>query len=389
MKPIKIRRKASKNPLTQPLLWAALALTPTAVYADCTQDSDCADGEICESNPISSAECFIDENGEEICTEEEMIETIGYCTDAPINCVQDSDCPSHLRCEGLEGVTSSPGDPGEPPPPSPDQDGDGFAPDPDADQIEEEPEDVPAMCVYIPAECETDDDCGENFHCETYTYEVGCTMPVPVECEEGEDCPPVEDFDEDDCGEEEFSEGFCEPNEIECDSDEACPADWRCREMTELVCDGENDDISIGGEPREGSGAFADDAEPEDENPTVTVECQELSRDVCVPVGLDYVEISGGEVTDPTITADPDGETNDGDGSGSAPGTDGGDDNDTDTDTDNDDDTDTDTDTDTPSENSGGDVEESSCSASSRGASPWTLFGLLALLGFRRRIAAS
>ena len=387
MKPIKIRRKASKNPLKQPLLWAALALTPTAVYADCTQDSDCAEGQICETAPISNVDCFIDENGEEICTEEELTETVGYCTDAPINCVQDSDCPSHLRCEGFEGMTSSPGDPGAlPPPPNPDEEGE---PDPDADPIEGETEDVPAMCVYIPAECETDDDCGENFHCETYTYEEGCTMPVPVECEGGEDCPPAEDFDEIDCGEEEFSEGYCEPNEIECDSDDACPADWHCREMNELVCD--DDDVTIAeGEPREDSGAFVDEPEPEDEDPAAPVACQELRREVCVPVGLDYVEISGGEVTEPDITTDPDTEINDGDGSGSAPGTDGDGDDDTDNDnTDNDNENDGDDDTDPPSENSGGDVEESSCSASSRGASPWTLFGLLALLGFRRRIAAS
>ena len=76
MKPIKMRRRLAQHPLTQPLLWAALALTPTTVYAECTQDSDCADGEICESALISVGECFIDEDGEEVCTGDEEIEEV-------------------------------------------------------------------------------------------------------------------------------------------------------------------------------------------------------------------------------------------------------------------------------------------------------------------------
>ena len=150
--------------------------------------------------------------------------------------------------------------------------------------------------------------------------------------------------------------------------------------MTEVVCDGADGDISTGGEPREDSEAFSDGAEPEDQRPVEPVECQEVSREVCVPVGLDYVEISGDGITETITHTDPDGEINGVDGSGSTTGNEGeGDD-----DTDNDDDDDN-----MASENIGSDVEESSCSASSRGASPWMLFGLLALLGFRRRIAAS
>ena len=61
-------------------------------------------------------------------------------------------------------------------------------------------------------------------------------------------------------------------------------------------------------------------------------------------------------------------------------------------DTDSDGETDTDTDTDTTTDtdvnedmSNNSDVEESSCSANSSSASPWTLFGLLALIGLRRR----
>jgi hypothetical protein len=401
MKPIKIKRKLSKNPLTQPLLWAAIAFTPAAVYAECTQDSDCAEGEICESAPISVGDCFFDEEGVETCTGEEEVEAVGYCTEAPIDCVQDSDCPSHLRCAnsqrpgssgGSGSSMSSQGSSGDPSPsPNPDEaepESD-EAEDPDADQLVAPEEEESMMCVYISTQCETDSDCSADFHCETHSYAVDCAVPVICEQseEEGEDnaldenCYPAET--DVDCGEEEVTEGFCEPNEIECDSDDACPTDWRCQEIIHDACGDLTITTNSDGEPERDEGEpEADESEPEVDEvaPREPEDCAETARSMCVPVGVDYGSHYVGEHRDSMPGSDPETDPLDNQDDDGGNGSDGGDGNDG---NDGDDD-------DNPpigvSDNN--DVEESSCSANSRGASPWTLFGLLALLGLRRRAVA-
>ena len=376
-------------------LWISLiALLPSTIYAECMRDADCGEGEICESAPSSIGECYIDEEGEEVCVEEE-IESVGYCQEAPINCEQDSDCPSHLRCASSGGIepsgststSSSGGGPVPPPEGSEGFEGDDD-PDADADPAPEEPEEVPEddeqmMCVFIPTECSADGDCAENFRCEIFTYAAGCLEPAAVPCEEGEDCPP-QDF-EDDCEDEEITEGFCVPTEIECDSDDACPADWRCREIVNYECD--TDDIAVDSsdsEARDPLPAPEGEAEPvepgemeeadELEEPETDVGCEETSRTLCVPIGFGHIDLYEGEVSpasDDSVSTgsieerDPDSASpSDGDEEGSEALSA----------------------EDTDDMDATADIEESSCRASARSMSPWSLFMLLAVLGLRRRL---
>ena len=259
---------------------------------------------------------------------------------------------------------------------------------PESDQLIAPEEEESMMCVYIPTQCETDSDCSDDFHCETHSYAVDCAVPVICEQseEEGEDnaldenCYPAEP--DVDCGEEEVTEGFCEPNEIECDSDDACPTDWRCQEVVDIACDEPSITTSSAREPER------DEGEPEADEvaPREPEDCAETTRSMCVPVGVDYVSHDAGDHRDPMPGSDPETDPlgNEGDDGGN--GSDGGDGNDSNNDNDGNDGDDDDNPPAEVSDNN--DVEESSCSANSRGASPWTLFGLLALLGLRRRAVA-
>ena len=387
-------KKYELQSIAQLLIWTAMVLIPTAGHAECTEDSDCAEGEICESAPSSVGECYIDEDGEEVCTEEEA-ESLGYCMEAPIDCEQDSDCPSHLRCENVDGqngdvsVSGSATSGGSTPAPSPD-----GQKEREADPYPEEPEDEESMmCVYIQTECEVDTDCIENFRCEIYTYSVGCAEPAEVPCEEGEDCEPLEDTGPTGCEEEEVTEGFCEPIDIECDSDNACPSDWRCKEFVEYECDSDDfvtNEAEMGPVPPIEEGPMGTEGEEDtDEDNLVedvlpSEDCEETRRSMCVPVGLEYESfgMDSNDRSTSTEGSEPSRDPLNDDGEDDPASVNEGGEDDSD-----DGGTPTPAGEGTDDMSASDDVEDSSCRSSSGRTSPLMLIGLLMVLGLRRRMS--
>jgi hypothetical protein len=361
--------------VTHPLLWAVTVLSPTLAAAECTQDSDCAPHQRCElQEGFSTGGCYITEEGEEIC-EEEVVESISFCVEAPIPCNIDSDCPSHLRCGSPEAPTGTievaPVEPADSDAPPPDMET-AEVPDelpPEIDMVE--PEDEGMMCVFVPEGCEVDSDCADHFRCEVFAY-GDCYFPE-IECD-GEDCPPVA---EPDCGEV-ATEGYCVPQEIECDQDNACPTDWHCTQLSEFAC-GEG---SIGEVepapapvPDPDSREMAPD-EMAEELVEAPVPCEEIVRSLCVPVGFGGIVGDVREVSSTGVNGTDDGNFNtggSGSGNGSTP----------ETALPISEEQDNANDTSNPS------IEESNgCDARSRGAQSWAIFALLALFGIRRRTAA-
>lgn len=369
--------------LLRVLVWFAMLSAPFTSYAmECDSDSDCGEGEYCERIPVpSEAPCFIDEEGNEECEDEPVNEeeTLGFCEERPIECMEDSDCPSHLSC-GWAGV--SPSD-------SSSRESEGFAPMPpemegaSPEEAEEAPsEDLPPepneqrplpveesmMCVFVPSACESDDDCAMDFRCETSMFEVDCAVPEVI-CEEGEECEEIEAID---CGGEAYTESYCVPNEIECDSDAACPSDWRCRELVEFSCGSDDtDDIAIGApEPASEEKRVVQSM---DEEESSNSDCEETVRSLCVPVGLDVAYGFAGEVSN-TGNSGTSAETNlNNSGEGTAPGTGPNDDGSNANE----------------NESSSNDIveDEGGCDAQSSQQSSWMLIFALALLARRRKLA--
>lgn len=374
MKRIKVKTKRS----IKSAAYIALLCAPAITHAfECTSDADCAQGEHCELMEIFQGTCSIDEEGNEICTEVEG-EDSGICVENPIECETNSDCPGHLTCvqPGEISFGSSDGsggasDPEPAPPPRENME----APVDDLPPPDEEPILAgPSMCIFIEAQCETNNDCGSHFHCELHTYEVGCVEPAigEIDCGAEEDCLPPEPEIES-CENEVFTEGFCVPDEIDCGGGEMCPDDWRCTEVVDFICDAV--EIAI---PTEGEEAQAPEMAdvPEDVEPEPVDRCEEATRSRCVPVGIDYsygttaqpIPVDGGDGRDPVVDPeiDPTVNPDTGDGGGGEVGTE------------------------PPAPETGSaDVEEGGCDASSRKSTPWALFGLFALLGLRRRIRIS
>ena len=288
----------------------------------CESDADCDEGERCEYFETSVI-CEVDDMGNERC--EEFIGE-GECfpyEEAGPPCESDSDCPSHLRCLELPWVSEAPemeavdcaeedcGESFAPPCEGEGCEGDPLPPPPPSEEM---------MCVYEEIECASDDECPENFYCAQYEYSIGCPE---IACPEGEDCPEI------DCPEETEVYQACAPNEIECDSDEACPADWSCETFTHYDECGRETSSGSAGSP-DGSATDPDSApspDPEEAPAPEGVEEDEAAREgqfpveedcapeaieersLCVPNGLSVYEVAdtatgngelGGEEVDPT-----------------------------------------------------------------------------------------
>lgn len=365
---------------------ATMGVVFNAHAEECSSNADCSEGELCEFISTGLIPCSIDEEGNEICDEVEEIEVMGFCEERPIECEEDSDCPSHLSCGwgdsisvgstsggamSEDAVDSEESDPAPPPV----EEEDRSAEQPDELPIEEPTEEPPVeeeeamMCVFIPAECQEDNDCAMNFHCETYEVGLDCVQ-TGVPCQEGEDCPQPEPID---CGDEDEVEtrGTCLPDEIECDNDDMCPTDWRCHELIESDCP----DIAIGAEPAEAE-PTPDVPERSDDESTMMVECVESTRSLCIPVGLDssYGVISDRQGAQETNAVNEDNDIVDED-EGMNP---------TDLDSEPGDESDNE-----PGEgSSNSDLEDDGgCDASHTAPTSWALLGLLALLSIRRRVA--
>jgi len=269
-----------KTPSAQRLLTLALALTLPALSAahaaaqECAQDADCASGDRCEF-VVSRGACGVDDQGTVTC--EEPDETpLGFCYTPPTPCMSDAECGPFTECLlGLIGgdvtvsVDCAEGDEGC---------GALEAPAPEAPPAE-------GYCAPRQTSCAANSDCPSDFHCEIFTYEVGCARPA-APCAEGEDCPEQPPVD--DCADlEPVTEGICLPNEIDCAGGAACPADWRCVEIESVSCSG---GAIEGGAPRdsapqpsEGGAGSAEGGAPE--APLPTEECVSATRSLCVPEG--------------------------------------------------------------------------------------------------------
>lgn len=382
----KIKRRTLKT--VKSTLWTLLLCAPAVGYsANCTSDADCAENEECQFVTNRVEVCEVDDEGNERCGPVDE-ETMGFCMERSIECQQDSDCPSHLVCVGGSGSSSAgggvsggsssgmapppePGEAEEVPPPPADGEGDRL--------IEEEPEEEAGICMFLPSECETDDDCGDHFHCETETY-TSCVEPAVPEYDcEGEDCPPVVDYP---CDEEEFTESYCAPDEIECDSDDACPSDWSCVETVSFMCD----DVGV---PYDSDGAMeSSDSSGEEGGISLEEEeevssCEETVLSQCMPLGVngpigsEPQPLPGEVEPNDTTTGNESGSTS-GNGEDLQDGNDTPDGEEGDRSADDDDETGSEA-------AESADVEEGGCSASPNSPAPWALLGLLSFLGLRRR----
>ena len=350
---------------------------------ECRMDADCAEGEYCEMMNAPSVSCFIDEEGNEDCGEPfEEEELVGFCEERPIECETDSDCPSHLSCGwvhegGVEPIETEPVDASGGGVPRESDAEDSFPPEDIDEPSSDEPpinepvepnEDESMMCLFIPTECESDDECAMNFHCETFTSGVSCgDFGGRAPCEEGEECPPQP---EPDCEDEEFTESYCVPDEIDCNSDEMCPEDWRCQEFVQSDCD--DSDLFTSAHTMDSEDHSSSEPEPPTEENVERMpeqaECAETVRSLCVPVGLSEpsYDVIVGEV-EPNMS----GEQREEEGQdliGEENGESG-------------------TPTDAPEEGSSDDSVEDSggCDAHQTAPTAWALLALLGSLGFRRR----
>ena len=262
-------------------LLTAVLLTASAgtAYADaCETDEDCPTGFACEELGETCADSPPCVPGEECEEPEPCGESFSYeCVPSPIACSSDTDCTDDWECfsftyEECSGGGSTepspvPSEPGE----EPDPDGDDTPGDPDEDTPDDhEPEPdgewecesvTESYCAppYV-GECESDSECGEGFTCVEIeecscggsTGSGGSSDPTPVpgpgedsggdepDGDEPDGDEPDGDEDEpDDHGDDDWDEDcectgagsfYCEPAEIDCESDTDCPADWSCED---------------------------------------------------------------------------------------------------------------------------------------------------------------
>ena len=365
--------RISKRTLKSIITLTSFTLFSAPLYAqaeECMADADCAEGEYCEQIEAPIVTCLIDEDGNESCDEPVDNEPLGFCQERPIECETDSDCPSHLSC----GWGDLDVDGSVEPFPTEETDeasADALPPEEESREAPEDPvepvlpEEGPTMCVFIPMQCRSDDECAMNFHCETYSSGASCGFAPSISCNEDEDCPPPPPAP--DCEEEEFTEGFCMPNEIDCNSDEMCPSDWRCREIVDTSCD--QVDIAISSSDMDPSEAPSSDSAGGAEAQDFAIEpdqvqCVDSVRSLCVPVGF-----SGGGIYEDEIRASGEGSF---DANNDGRSVEDLDNNDADV---------------TREEGSSNDIEESGgCDASQSAPTTWALLLLLASLGFRRRL---
>ncbi len=287
-----------KTPSSQRLLALALALALPALGAasaaaqECMLDSDCASGDRCELSASTGA-CMVDEQGNVSCVEDEAV--IGFCYTPPTPCMSDAECGPFSECQFASFGSTAPAIAVD------------CADETDCAPVEMElpppMEPTEGFCGPRVISCDADADCPSSFHCEVSTYEVGCARPaIAMDCPENEPCPEPTDVI-DDCGDTEpVTEGYCLPNELDCDSDAACPADWRCVQLEEYSCAGggsTSSGVAVGApepapvDPAEApadviapeGGAEAGSGSVPNMMPIEEPDCVVTSRSLCVPEG--------------------------------------------------------------------------------------------------------
>ena len=145
-------------------LWVILSsicLFRTA-FAECRSDLDCETGQRCR---LSSTNCTINEDGEELCEETDPM--LGTCVPALDDCEVQSECPNHLTCIGLSESST--------------------------DELNREPN----TCQYIPRTCDDDNVCPMHFTCNLELMEcepqrIDCTVDA---CPKDWSCRALENFE--------------------------------------------------------------------------------------------------------------------------------------------------------------------------------------------------
>lgn len=215
------------------LLTTSLVLFPVAASAaPCQTDADCEEREVCVLAPGECPPCT--PGGEcPPCDEP----TAGECAPADggggfwsgLSCEADSDCPDLFTCDEVSVPCAMPPTCG-----CADCDPDGGeCPECDCPEVDETPceSETVKTCVYEPATCEADADCGAGFEC--YAQEVcsgGGSSCGCAPCAEGETCEPCECDDEpvSDEGSCETVGSYCAPKPTPCKADADCPEGWEC-----------------------------------------------------------------------------------------------------------------------------------------------------------------
>jgi hypothetical protein len=169
----------------------SLGLVTNAVAQDCTANTDCAEGQVCELDGDPGANIPCAEGADCPAAPVDAGVPTGYCTWPPMLCAADADCLEGLTCE-LNDAPCAPGETCEA-----------------ATQGE---------CERDEIDCATDADCAEHWECLATTSER-CETSV---CVEGQDCGAAQNS----CTTEESRQ--CFPKRVDCESDADCEGEWRC-----------------------------------------------------------------------------------------------------------------------------------------------------------------
>ncbi len=194
----------------------------------CQDDSDCEENFSCRKNAmgISMVGCAAGED----CADQKPVEltpTYGRCRAEPIVCEDDSDCPSPLYCESPDMGECSISSDGE----------------------SSCPEEMVKICSYQPVECDTDDDCESGYECVEAGTDEECSpadadvpiddpgeRPVPDEACVGEDCPvpaEPEPMPEIECTTRTIN--ICFPARVDCQDDDDCQEGESCFDFSGTV----------------------------------------------------------------------------------------------------------------------------------------------------------
>lgn len=200
-----------RRPFVLAVSVAALAMLASVgiAHADCAADADCPQGLVCQE--VGTVGCPPCAAGEPCDPQPCEPETIRECVPGP--CATDADCGAGLRCLKLTyEVCPDVAEPtcapdAECPAPS----------DADDPPCAETSVNVCAPPYLLP--CQADADCGPGF---------ACVAVQTCVCSGGGSSDPNDEPLPTECGCEPTGEQACQPVEIACVDDSACPAGWAC-----------------------------------------------------------------------------------------------------------------------------------------------------------------
>lgn len=240
----KVKMASSFTNSTRASLFGAftLALLNTAVaQSECTDDASCPAGHTCQTSSYERCDWSCDEGSTATqgCTAT-ACEKVVYSACQRAQCDTDADCGADMLCQQMAGSTCSPAPACQP--------GEACEPPSECTQTEVK------QCVYreeLP--CQADADCGDGYDCvpavmcscaestqgpstaptaavtatggasaSTGVTETSPAVPVTTATAGGDARPSP------DCECSPTGVNTCQMQNIECESDNDCPADWEC-----------------------------------------------------------------------------------------------------------------------------------------------------------------